>query len=181
MKKKMGLLLMLMLSFVLCMNSYAAEVQNHKTKYDPLNMAFEERVQWIEENIEPTYTWRPKVQGRSEWLYSNTNTTTVGNDIYNVGYVTTQVKFKINDSQTAVTDWASEQYRTDFYVPCIIDTNYYYRWMVQNSNIKLIYETWYTETSGAYLVEHWYNLRADGYCDFREITTHYEDSVIEDL
>ena len=71
-----------------------------KTEYDPLNMTFEERAQWIEQNIEPTYTWRPNVQGRSEWLYSNTNTTTVGNDIYNVGYVTTQVKFKINNSQT---------------------------------------------------------------------------------
>ena len=87
MKKRIGLLLVFMLSFVLCMNSYASEVRNVKTEYDPLNMTFEERAQWIEENIEPTYTWRPNVQGRSEWLYSNTNTTTVGNDIYNVNYI----------------------------------------------------------------------------------------------
>ena len=41
MKKKMRLLLVLMLSFVLSMDSYAAQVLITKTEYDPLNMTFE--------------------------------------------------------------------------------------------------------------------------------------------
>lgn len=160
MKRKIILLMTMLFILVLHTVSFAAEREVDMTEYNPNTMTFEERAKWVEENIEPTYVGQAQGVERNEWLYTSTQTDTIGPDQYDVGKLQTRVKFTV-DADENVTDWSTVTFRATNLADATVESDYSDAEIASN-NIRIVYEAWFTDVSGTYVIEHWYNLYGDG-------------------
>lgn len=168
MKKRITLLLTMLFVLVLHTVSFAAEKKVDMSEYNPKTMTFEERAKWVEENIEPIYVGTAQGIERTEWLYTSTKTDTVGPAQYDVGKLQTRVKFTVDEDEN-VTDWSTVTFRATNLTNAIVDTDYFDTEIAPH-NIRIVYEAWFTEVSGAYFIEHWYNLHGNGAYDVRVVS-----------
>ena len=167
---RMFALLTVMLLLLSQTMGVAANSNISGTGYDPRTMTFEERAEWVEENVEPVYSGQAHSLMRGEWLYTNTQEDEVGNDMYDVGQLQTAVKFLCNSDFTEVEDYATVTFRAiPLKADIIVDTDYFADYFAPN-NVRIIYTAWFADLSGAYYIEHWYNLHGDGAYDVRVVT-----------
>lgn len=159
--------LTIVFSILLHSISFANETKLPKTEYNPKTMTLEERARWVEENVEPIYSGEAQRLSRGEWLYTDKTTTYVGPDQYDVGKLETQMMFTV-DSNKNVSDWSTVVFRATNITQAIVDSNYFDT-EIYPHNIRVVYEATFTEVSGAYYVDHWYNLHGDGKYDVRVV------------
>ena len=158
--------LFMTLSLILAVIPSYAE-NDHKVipeTYDPSTMTIEERWAWVQENVEPIYVGPAHHEDRSEILYTNLDTSYVGpNDYTNYAKVETKVKFTVNDTMTRVQSWSTDTFRATPLIGTltITDTNSSST-RLSDDNVRIIYEAWFANITGAYYIEHWYNVYSDG-------------------
>ncbi len=139
------------------------------TEYDPTTMSLEERRLWVLENVEPSFTGTATYIARNEWLYTGVHTSYAENTLYTIGKLETQLKFLCNQQFTEVVDWSNNVFRaTGLIDNVIIDTDYHATRMFPD-NVSVVYEAWFAQAEGAYLIEHWYNLHGDGDFEIRVV------------
>lgn len=136
---------------------------NTVTEYNPFTMTIEERLAWIEANVEAEYYDQAERIARSETLYTTTKTTTAKSDLYgNIGKLTTRVNFTCNNAFTAVEDWGTSTFTATALISNTIkDTNMTAN-RISSSRVKLLYESSFTRPEGVYCVEHVYTINGDG-------------------
>lgn len=156
--------LLTLLSYSIC---FAAEDKTPKTEYNPKTMTLEERARWVEENVEPIYSGEAQRLSRSEWLYTNITTTYAGPGQYDVGKLETQMRFTVDNNRN-VSDWNTVVFRASNISQAIVDSDYF-ETEIYPHNIRVVYEATFTDVSGAYFVDHWYNLHGDGKYDVRVV------------
>ena len=141
-------------------------------EYDPRSMTFEERAKWVEENVEPTRIYinnSPQTRADGEWIYTDIESTPVESQTgYQIGIFETQARFIVDENEK-VLDWATERCEaipiTMGFHETDITSN-----RIADNNVRIVYEAWFSEMSGAFFVEHWYNLHGWGAYDVRVVT-----------
>lgn len=165
--KRVGLMIA-MLMILLQTVGFATSDNISITEYDPQTMTFEERAKWVEENVEPAYSGQAEKIYRNEWLHTSLKTDIVGNDFYDVGKLETRLKFMCNSDFTRVDDFSNVTFEATHLSIGTVDTDYFSKWFAPD-NVRVVYEAWFSDHSGAYLVEHWYNLHGSGAYDVRVV------------
>ncbi len=137
-------------------------------EYNPLTMTIEERLAWIEENVEAEFHAQGERFARSETLSTTTKTTVAskkaddGTWLYDVGKLVTRVNYVCNSNLTAVEDWSTSTFTaTTLITNTIKDTNLTEN-RISSSKVKLLYEASFTRPEGVYYIEHVYTLNGDG-------------------
>ncbi|MBR0440629.1 MAG: hypothetical protein IJK25_01695 [Firmicutes bacterium] len=146
--------------------SYAVDGSNEKsvTVYDPVNMTMEERWEWVQENVEPVFVGKGQYTDRSGTLHSGLDTSYVGpNDMYNIAKLETKVWFTVSDSFDRVESWGTDVFNA---VPLLnslsVTSTDYDSTRISNDNVRMVYEAWYANLTGAYYIEHWYKVYGYG-------------------
>lgn len=166
------LTLSLMCLFSLQITAYANVKKVTLDEYNPKTMTLEERAKWVEENVEPTrISVKNPITTRAdgEWIYTGIESTTVESQTgYEIGVFETQARWMVDENEK-VLDWATERCEA---IPTTMshhDTKITSTRLADN-NVRIVYEAWFSELSGAFFVEHWYNLHGWGAYDVRVVT-----------
>ncbi len=164
MKKMRIVILVLIFIMLFEQTTILAIPRNQKdisqTQYDPRIMTIEERMKWMDENVEPIYGQATQLY-RDEWLYTSLNTTYAGPEDAYFGKVETRVKFLCDSQYTEVVDWGTATYRATPLQGSIVDTEAG-SVRIDSDNVRLWYTTWFVNYLGAYCVDIWYNVYGDG-------------------
>lgn len=132
-------------------------------EYNPFTMTVEERLAWIEANVEAEYHSQAERLTRSETLYTTTKNTTATSGAWgNIGKLTTRVHFTCNDTFTAVDDWGTSTFTATVLISNTIKETNLTENRVSASQVKLLYEVYFTRPEGVYYIEHVYTLNGNG-------------------
>lgn len=173
--KKIKRIITLAVAFAFILHTIGYANVRHVTldEYDPRNMTFEERAAWVEKNVEPIHVElgdRVSTRADGEWLYTNIKRTTAKSQTgYEVGTLETQARWMVDQNEN-VLDWASVRCEA---IPITMNLNSAELTVskkIANNNVRMVYEAWFSELSGAYFIEHWYNLHGSGAYDVRVVT-----------
>lgn len=132
--------------------------------YDPKTMTLDERWEWVQANVEPIFVGFGQHEDRSEILYTNLDTSYVGpNNYTDYAKLETKVWFTVNNSYTRVDSWGTDTFRATPLINSltITDTDSYST-RITDDNVRIIYEAWFANITGAYYIEHWYNVYGNG-------------------
>ncbi len=165
------------LSFVFvmfsCFVSWAGTKHVTTDEYDPRNMTWEERAEWVDANVPKTHyeALVALFNANSEWLLTEETYSDVGTAQYTTGTMRTKVKFVVDRDAYAVKDWATAKFEADVLSPyaSVVDKAVNQHWMGESGNLRIIYEAWYLDPTGTRFIEHWYNLHGSGAYDVQTI------------
>lgn len=175
MKRKLAVLLsVLMLLSQATVFAVAAEpVDAALVIPDRSSMSHEEWVDWIIENVEPTYvgTAQPE-NARSSWIYTSIQMTYYSNPYY----AKTRVKFMTDNGEIA--DWDTAIFSATSPYPDLITYDPVTCYPVNDANYKLTYDFSMPTLGGVFYVSHIYNIYGDGDYAFWDVSSHEADAGI---
>lgn len=176
MKRKLAALLsVLMLLSQATVFAVAAEpVDAALSIPDRSSMSHEEWVDWIIENVEPTYvgTAQPGNE-RSTWFYPNTQTTYYASSYY----ARTRLKFMTDMGEIA--DWDTMIFTATSPFPELITYDPVTCYPVNDANYKITYDFSMPTLGGVYYVSHIYNIYGDGEYAFWDVFSNEADAGID--
>lgn len=77
--------------------------------------------------------------------------------------------FLCNDDFTRVDTFSNVTFNAiPFRAGVIINTEYFQTWFAPD-NVRVVHTAWFSDVSGAYLIEHWYNLHGHGAYDLQVV------------
>lgn len=162
MKKKLSKTIALTVAILLILSQSLCFAAETETAFDPINMTAEERMEWMANNAPVVYDGPAAAMTRSVVLSTDTKTTTVDSGGVDVGSMTTRVNYTCNDSLTVIESWSTDIFEAEILLSGTIKETNLTTDQVSSSQVRLMYETYFTRLEGVYYISHLYILWGDG-------------------